>query len=286
MDNLFLFKKKNLVHQKIDISSYSLVISYIDSKKKSYVPKQSRTFEREDIDNFLKLAPNETYLIHKLAFLIALNGGLRVEDELTFLEWEDIFESLEKEEIGIKLNKGSKTAAVGDDFLFILVASSVSYKCPISYWKMYKERFPEDKRTGRLFRYNTQNGITDKPIGKTFFSKLPCEVAIFLKKENPQEFTGHCLRRTGATLLADSGVTIVELQRWGRWKNASVAQRYVDKSVKGKLNCAHILNGEQKKEEKQEEEKVKTSITPDMGSLLQGWTVNGNVQIIINSENK
>lgn len=106
------------------ITSYSLVISFIESRKKEYVPKQSPTFERKDINQFLSEASNETFLIHKLALLIALNGGLRVEDELAFLQWEDVFESLEKEEIGIRLDKGTKAAEVGESFIFLLVPHS------------------------------------------------------------------------------------------------------------------------------------------------------------------
>ena len=86
----------------------------------------------------------------------------------------------------------------------------------------------------------------------------------------------NCLRRTGTTLIANSGVTIVELQRWGRWKSASVAQRYVSNSEEGKINSAKVINGE----------KSKIVVPPNAQQMgvLTGWTVNGNVQIILSSK--
>ncbi|KAJ8914344.1 hypothetical protein NQ315_011332 [Exocentrus adspersus] len=37
-------------------------------------------------------------------------------------------------------------------------------------------------------------------------------------------YTGHCFRRTSASLLADSGASIDVLKRHGGWKSASVAE--------------------------------------------------------------
>ena len=166
------------------------MISFIESRKKEYVPKQSPTFERKDIDQFLSEASNETFLIHKLALLIALNGGLRVEDELAFLQWEDVFESLEKEEIGIRLDKGTKTAEVGESFIFLLVPHSDKCKCPVQYFNLYKEKVPENQRTGRLFRRFKGSEITAAPYGKSFFCSLPSKIAKFLNKENAETYTG------------------------------------------------------------------------------------------------
>jgi hypothetical protein len=51
-------------------------------------------------------------------------------------------------------------------------------------------------------------------------------------------FTGHSLRRTSATLLADSGANILTLKRHGSWKSNSVAESYVSASKTSKLEIA------------------------------------------------
>ncbi|KAJ8910251.1 hypothetical protein NQ315_014460 [Exocentrus adspersus] len=42
-------------------------------------------------------------------------------------------------------------------------------------------------------------------MGKNTLAKIPCKVAQFLKLEHAHQYTGHCLRRTSATLLVNAG---------------------------------------------------------------------------------
>ena len=51
------------------------------------------------------------------------------------------------------------------------------------------------------------------------------------------------MRRTGATLLADEGVDLLTLKRFGAWKSDSVAQGYVANSVDGKRKISDKVQG-------------------------------------------
>lgn len=42
------------------------------------------------------------------------------------------------------------------------------------------------------------------------------------------------MQRTSATLLADSGGSMLQLQRVGGWKNTSVAAEHIEESLKYK----------------------------------------------------
>lgn len=64
--------------------------------------------------------------------------------------------------------------------------------------------------------------------------KVPREVAFYLKLDNPQEYTGHCLRRTSATLLVDSEADVTSLKWHGGWKSSSVAKGYIEESLNNK----------------------------------------------------
>jgi hypothetical protein len=55
-------------------------------------------------------------------------------------------------------------------------------------------------------------------------------VALYLNLSNSSEFTGHCWRRTGATILAEAGGTVIQLQQAGGWSSVSVAEGYVNES--------------------------------------------------------
>jgi len=56
-------------------------------------------------------------------------------------------------------------------------------------------------------------------------------VATWLNLPDPELYTGHSLRRTSATLLADGGGNENDLMRHGGWKSATVARSYVEKSL-------------------------------------------------------
>ncbi|RYA72252.1 hypothetical protein DD592_26315 [Enterobacter cloacae complex sp. 2DZ2F20B] len=61
------------------------------------------------------------------------------------------------------------------------------------------------------------------------------QIADFLKLRHSSTYTGHCFRRTSATLLADAGVDITVLKRHGNWKSATVAESYIENSIENKL---------------------------------------------------
>lgn len=71
----------------------------------------------------------------------------------------------------------------------------------------------------------------------------PRRIAEFLKLDNSDLYTGHCFRRTSATLLADSGADITVLKRHGGWKSNSVAEGYVESSLQNKKKIAANIMG-------------------------------------------
>ncbi|KAJ8934860.1 hypothetical protein NQ314_013132 [Rhamnusium bicolor] len=53
------------------------------------------------------------------------------------------------------------------------------------------------------------------------------------------EYTCHCLRRTSATLLVDTGADITCLKcHGGGWKSSSVAEGYIQESINNKQDTA------------------------------------------------
>ena len=51
--------------------------------------------------------------------------------------------------------------------------------------------------------------------------------------DHPEEYTGHCFRRTGTTLLSNSGAPMI-IKQLGGWKSDTVAQLYVADSLENK----------------------------------------------------
>lgn len=80
-------------------------------------------------------------------------------------------------------------------------------------------------------------------MGINTLSKIPSRIAMFLNLEDPALYTGHCLRRSSATLLANAGANMTILKRHGGWKSSSVAEGYLEDSVQNKIQIAEKIQG-------------------------------------------
>ena len=67
--------------------------------------------------------------------------------------------------------------------------------------------------------------------------------AKFLNLQNPEQYTGHCFRRSSASLLADAGVDLLTLKRHGGLKSSSVAENYVEQSIENKKEISMKMLG-------------------------------------------
>lgn len=97
--------------------------------------------------------------------------------------------------------------------------------------------------TSQVFFLNYLNGkCTSQRIGINKFTKMGRQIAEFLKLPNPEKYSGHSFRRSSATLLVDAGGDITTLKRHGGWKSTSVAEGYIDDSIKNKMDTAHKIS--------------------------------------------
>jgi len=78
-----------------------------------------------------------------------------------------------------------------------------------------------------------------QPVGKNSMGKLPSVVAKYLKLPSPEGYIGHCFRRSSATLLADSGASLLAVKRHGGWC-FSVAEGFIEESVQNKIKTEEL----------------------------------------------
>ncbi|KAJ3661916.1 hypothetical protein Zmor_006291 [Zophobas morio] len=70
----------------------------------------------------------------------------------------------------------------------------------------------------RLFSNYKKRKCTVQPVGLHTFGKIPGYIAGYLNLPNPKEYSGHCLRRSSATLLVGVGGNLTTLKRHGGWQ--------------------------------------------------------------------
>lgn len=167
--------------------------------------------------------------------VISLQGCLRVS-ELTYLTFSDVQKDGNRFVICIRQ---SKTDQNGQGHVFTVTPTYQTDVCPCSIIQRYIDLF--ENKTGRFFRYLNDDGKpTAKPIGINSLSGYPQIVGDFLGLGG--HYTGHCFRRSAATIAADAGASDVDLKRFGRWKSSSVASGYVDRSNYSSRKMSNMVN--------------------------------------------
>lgn len=111
-------------------------------------------------------------------------------------------------------------------------------------FKKYWSLRPPNAEISNFFLNYQKGRCTKQIIGINKFGSMPKQVATFLKLQNPEQYTGHCFRRTSATMLVDAGADITTLKRHGGWKSTTVAEGYIENSLNSRLTIANKLLGE------------------------------------------
>lgn len=102
--------------------------------------------------------------------------------------------------------------------------------------KHYATMRAKETFTDRFF-IKYQNGkFNQQVIGRNKIGETPSAIALYLRLPNSKLYTGHCFRRTGATLLSNSGANETMLKQLGGWKSTAIAQGYFVVYLFTKLN--------------------------------------------------
>jgi integrase len=203
---------------------------------KNYIPKQSSVFTLDDVHNCI--LATEVKLEAKVALIVGVFGACRVS-ELVAMDFNDLIYERGVFKITIRY---SKTDSAGKGHVFYV--SPAVNACPVEIIRRYIDCFDAAKRTGRFLRMIGKDGRgTDRAIGKNTVSSFAKVCADYLGK-NVDGFSGHAFRRTSATIVADSGASMMSLKRHGRWSSEKVAEGYVAESSRAKMEVANMINGD------------------------------------------
>lgn len=98
---------------------------------------------------------------------------------------------------------------------------------PVDYVALYNKYVglrPKHAKVNSLFLSYHGGKCSSQPVGKNTLGKMPRMIAEFLKLPDANKFTGHCFRRSAATILAESGGDTRTLKQLGGWRSDKVAE--------------------------------------------------------------
>lgn len=223
-----MLKATILAERNVDIGKYPKLVAFLKRKNEGYKAKKASVFTPQEIEQFLREAPDDNFLATKVACVLGVAGACR-RVEMEKLTVENV--QKQGDIILVKImntkNRIDRKFTVDGNFLNIV--------------ERYINLRPKDISTDRFF-INFQRGkCTKQPIGKNKFGAMPKEIALFLQLENPERYTGHSFRRTSATIAAEAGADLVTLKRLGGWKSSNVAEGYIEDTMAGKRKIANMI---------------------------------------------
>ncbi|KAJ8985283.1 hypothetical protein NQ317_007070 [Molorchus minor] len=183
-----------IIYDKHDISKFPKLIAFLKRTGDGY---QAKILTKSEIDRFLSSADDKEFLMIKVGLILGIAGACRT-DELVNLTVDDI------EDVGSSLIV--KIPNTKTKIPRIFVVTDVGNM--LELFRKYLSLRPPHVKHKRLFLYYKAGKCSSQPVGKNTMGKIPSVVASYLKLPDVACYTGHCLRRSSATLLADTGVNI------------------------------------------------------------------------------
>lgn len=154
----------------------------------------------------------------QVILIFGICGCLRC-DEIANMTVQDVEDLNGKYLVSINENK--------NDYAGQFIIGSLFYDTV----KKYTSLRPTNPNTDRFFLRYWGGRCYRQPIGRHTIGGTPEKIASFLNLPNSHRYTGHCFRRTSATLLSDSGANVQMLKQLGRWRSDIIAQGYVENSM-------------------------------------------------------
>ncbi|XP_073964277.1 uncharacterized protein [Choristoneura fumiferana] len=200
------------------INGYPKLLMFLKSQAKGHKSKKSNVFTAENVETFLEEAPDEIYLVIKVGLVFGICGACRAA-ELIRIRPEDVQKHSDQAML-VNLYSSSSPSKLERSFVIRDEYVKIVEK--------YQALRPPDTELDRFFINYQQGKCTRQAIGKQKLSEFPKKIAQFLNLPNPETYTGHCLRRTSACLLAQSGADAVLLKQCGGWKSTNGIAEYLE----------------------------------------------------------
>lgn len=218
----------------INISEYKKLLAFLKRQAVGQKPIKSKTLNFDEVKTFLEEAPDKIYLLKKVILIVGIAGACR-RDELVKMVVDDIED---KESILIVNIPDSKT--YNSRTFTVTNNATLDY---LSIYRKYISLRPKNCTNRRLFLKYSNGTCHNQVVGMNSIAKVPKDIAQYLGLPEPCKYTGHCFRRTSATLLVNGGGNITQLKKHGGWKSTNVAEGYIDECLAQKIATSEKILG-------------------------------------------
>ena len=192
-----------------NLNQYRQLRALLTGLTKHYIPKKSGVISAEKIKELLtkKLSKDDPFELLTIVTVALAYFGLLRKSEILTLEYSDVHLDKKSRLIEVFYDHPSKTRPIG-------------FKYTIPSWlfdafERYTAQIKDKKPSGRFLK-NALKARDGKILRKTNMGKGRIDVMLrkieVLLGLEPRVLTAHCFRRSGATALADSGASVINIK--------------------------------------------------------------------------
>lgn len=245
------------LNENINIAQYNKLIAFLKGQNDTYEPKKSKVLTMENITKFFDTAPDSEYLLIKVIVIVSLHVGC-IRAELVNLAMNDITDTGSILIVNLNETETKKRRT------FVVTNNLNGYQL----YRQYVSLRPIHVKHTKFFLLYKNGKCSVQSVGMNSFAKFPKVIAKFLELADGDSYTGHCLCRTSATLLADSGADLLTLKRHRGWRANNVAEGYIEDSVQNKIKISNYIFNEPSKpiakKSKITDDSIKTKTATDV----------------------
>ncbi|KAJ8669314.1 hypothetical protein QAD02_000573 [Eretmocerus hayati] len=215
----------------VDIGAYVNVNSYMRNASGKHKPKKARVLTSQQLHTFCNFAPDDEYFLIKVILIVGVIGCCR-KSELVYLMMKYV-----------TVTASSILIDIPPEVTKTFTANTFSIVGP--FYTIVRRYLESRKNIAneRFFLVYRSGSFIDCACGDKTIGSVPKVVAKFLGLPEPERYTSHSIRRSSATVYAESGCTDTELRLHGRWKSNSCASGYLeDTDIRRHKVSAQITN--------------------------------------------
>lgn len=237
-----VFKQFWLFTNKDELDKQAPIFNvYFNNWEKGYAPTKAKTLTKDQLRTYLQTAPNDSHhLVIKAYIPVAVSFAAR-GIEAMMIEWDDLKYLKEEKIFHLEFERRKARSIRQESENHCLITRSLEVAAIL----LYMDCFPEEKKTGRFFKYLCDTDTTPigtlRQIGKNSVAQFGKTIASFLKLPDHEKYTGHWPRRSACCALAEAGRTVQQIKCLTGHRSDKVLQEYVDNTTTMKKGNADAL---------------------------------------------
>lgn len=212
-----------------------LIKTVLNNWSKREVVKKAKHFTKEDVYRFLEEADNSIYLVIKVVLIVAVNGLLR-RGEISRLNFENVH--LTDKDFRVTVQRQKQTGPPTPSTF--LVTDPLMHNIIKEYYCTFGNDIEKSGKFLRRLKHGSKLA-TKNCVGESTIADFSKQIAEYLGKEDPKNYTCHSFRRTGATILANGNLSIETIKKAGGWNSSTVAATYFGDSDTMHQTVAHAF---------------------------------------------